>query len=136
EEKEERLPICPKCGVRQRPKILWFDESYNEAFFQWKTVMDQMETCDVLLIVGTQLTTGGPRSMVRAAQKSGAIIIRMDTEVDLKDDATAGMLHLQGKSGEVLPNLLPELSRLRKEPLLAPLAPPPAPSPVASPGPR
>ncbi|OLQ06132.1 hypothetical protein AK812_SmicGene10594 [Symbiodinium microadriaticum] len=31
EEKEERLPICPKCGVRQRPKILWFDESYNEA---------------------------------------------------------------------------------------------------------
>ncbi|CAE7887990.1 cobB, partial [Symbiodinium sp. KB8] len=130
EEKEERLPICPKCGVRQRPKILWFDESYNEAFFQWKTVMDQMETCDVLLIVGTQLTTGGPRSMVRAAQKSGAIIIRMDTEVDLKDDATAGMLHLQGKSGEVLPNLLPELSRLRKEPLLAPLAPPPAPSPV------
>ena len=38
--------------------------------------MDRMETCDVLLIVGTQLTTGGPRSMVRAAQKSGTIIIR------------------------------------------------------------
>lgn len=136
EEKEECLPMCPKCGVRQRPKILWFDETYNEACFHWKTVMDQMETCDVLLIVGTQLTTGGPRSMVRAAQKSGTIIIRMDTDVDLKDDTTAGMLHLEGKSGEVLPNLLREVSRLRLEPFLAPLAPPPLPSPVASPGPR
>lgn len=99
DEKEECLPMCPKCGVRQRPKILWFDESYNEAFFKWKTVMDKMEQCDVLLIVGTQLTTGGPRSMVRAAQKAGSIIIRIDPEVDLKDDSTAGMLHLQGCLG-------------------------------------
>ena len=88
--------MCPQCGQRQRPKILWFDESYNEAFFKWKTVMEQMDKCDVLLIIGTQLTTGGPRSMVRAAQSSGALIIRIDPEVDLKDDATAGMLHLQG----------------------------------------
>ena len=96
DETKEPLPMCPKCGVRQRPKILWFDESYNEAFFKWKTVMERMETCDVLLIIGTQLTTGGPRSMVSAAQKSGALIIRVDPEVDLSDSSTAGMLHLQG----------------------------------------
>lgn len=127
DEAEERLPMCPQCGQRQRPKILWFDESYNEAFFKWKTVMEQMDKCDVLLIIGTQLTTGGPRSMVRAAQSSGALIIRIDPEVDLKDDATAGMLHLQGKSGEVLPGLVREVARLCKEPLLAPLkAPGPA----------
>lgn len=122
DEKEECLPLCPKCGVRQRPKILWFDETYNEAFFKWNTVMEKMERCDVLLIVGTQLTTGGPRSMVRAAQKAGAIIIRVDPEVDLKDDSTAGMLHLQGKSGEVLPDLVKEVARLRKEPLMPRLA--------------
>lgn len=102
DEKEECLPLCPKCGIRQRPKILWFDESYNEAFFKWNTVMEKMEQCDVLLIIGTQLTTGGPRSMVRAAQKSGAIIIRMDPEVDLADDSTAGMLHIQGCLGRIL----------------------------------
>ena len=107
DEKEECLPLCPKCGVRQRPKILWFDETYDEAFFKWNTVMEKMERCDVLLIVGTQLTTGGPRSMVRAAQKAGAIIIRVDPEVDLKDDSTAGMLHLQGCLGELLGFLLP-----------------------------
>ena len=105
EEAEEKLPMCPKCGVRQRPKILWFDETYNEAFFKWKTVMQKMERCDVLLIIGTQLTTGGPRSMVRAAQGGGAIIIRIDPEVDLKDDATAGMLHLQGTSGSYKTNI-------------------------------
>ena len=64
--------------------------------------MEKMEQCDVLLIIGTQLTTGGPRSMVRAAQKSGAIIIRMDPEVDLADDSTAGMLHIQGCLGRIL----------------------------------
>jgi len=124
EEQNEQLPICKRCGVRQRPKILWFDESYNEAFFKWKTVMAKMEKCDVLLIVGTQLTTGGPSSMVRSARESGAIIIRVDPIVDLGDVSTSGMLHLEGKSGECLPRIIAELRTLKKEAACPPLAPP------------
>eukprot|EP00971_Amphidinium_carterae_P337352 6474110-Amphidinium_carterae.1 len=117
----ERLPVCAECGKRQRPKILWFDESYNEAFFKWKTVISRVEECDVLLIIGTQLTTGGPQSMVRNARESGAIIIRVDPSVDLADTSTAGMLHVEGKSGECLPRIVNELKMLQKQPKLAPL---------------
>jgi len=121
-ESDERLPLCCKCGVRQRPKILWFDESYNEAFYKYNTVMQKTSDCDVLLIVGTQLCTGGPSRMVQTASASGCIIIRVDPLVDLKDNTSAGMLHLQGKSGEILPRIVAQLKELKKEPLFAPLS--------------
>jgi NAD-dependent deacetylase len=123
EEENERLPMCKKCGVRQRPKILWFDESYNEAFYKWSTIQHQMKSCDVLLIIGTMLTTGGPARMVEMARKAGSIIIRIDTQVDLADSSSQGMLHVRGKSGEVLPRILAELRALRTEPRPAPLNP-------------
>jgi len=132
-EGDERLPHCSRCGVRQRPKILWFDECYNEAFYKYKTVIDATRNCDVLFIIGTMLTTGGPSRMVAEARSAGSIIIRVDPIVDLTESSSAGMLHLQGKSGEVLPRIVEQLRALREEPLLAPLAQPPYASPLATP---
>jgi len=120
DEQAECLPKCHRCGVRQRPKILWFDETYNEAIYKHKTVMRATEACDVLLIVGTQLTTGLPNAMVRAVRCSGAAVLRIDPLFDA--DESAGMLHLQAKSGESLPRVIAELRELQKEPHLAPLA--------------
>merc|ERR1719217_939386 len=80
-----------------------------------------MDECDVLLIIGTQLTTGLPSNMLGKALSNGATIIKMDTEVDLKDDKSAGMLHLKGKSGELLPRIVSELQSLQQEPTLPPL---------------
>mmetsp|Transcript_125275 Transcript_125275/g.267418 ORF Transcript_125275/g.267418 Transcript_125275/m.267418 type:complete len:657 (-) Transcript_125275:116-2086(-) len=122
DEREEQLPRCPKCGVRQRPKILFFDECYNEALYKSKTAMAATEACDLLLIVGTQLSTGLPSRMVQAAFAAGAVVVRMDPIVDLQDPQSAGMLYLQAKSGEALPRIVAELRSLREEPLLAPLA--------------
>eukprot|EP00928_Gymnodinium_smaydae_P070129 TRINITY_DN54055_c0_g1_i1.p1 TRINITY_DN54055_c0_g1~~TRINITY_DN54055_c0_g1_i1.p1 ORF type:complete len:631 (-),score=86.88 TRINITY_DN54055_c0_g1_i1:171-2021(-) len=122
EERDERVPRCCKCGVRQRPKILWFDECYNEALFKSDTAMNSTQACDVLLIIGTQLTTGLPHSMVQTARKNGSIIIKMDTIVDLEDPKCAGMLHVQAKSGEALPRIIMELKELQKETVPAPLA--------------
>eukprot|EP00933_Yihiella_yeosuensis_P001939 TRINITY_DN10318_c0_g1_i1.p1 TRINITY_DN10318_c0_g1~~TRINITY_DN10318_c0_g1_i1.p1 ORF type:complete len:668 (-),score=138.27 TRINITY_DN10318_c0_g1_i1:292-2295(-) len=122
DEEKERLPHCSKCGCRQRPKILWFDECYNEAFYKNETALRHTEQCDLLLIIGTQLTTGLPRRMVREAKEAGAIIVKMDPLIDLEDPISAGMLHLQGKSGEVLPQVLNRLRILQKEQLPAPLA--------------
>lgn len=121
DESREKLPCCKRCGVRQRPKILWFDECYNEALYKQKTVSEDVANCDVLLVVGTQLTTGLPSSMVQAARKTGAIIVRLDALLDLEDHKFQGMLHLQGKSGEILPRVLQQLQELRKEALPAPL---------------
>lgn len=121
DEESEHVPICARCGVRQRPKILWFDESYNEAIYHSKTVVAATEACDVLLIIGTQLTTGLPSRMVHLVRSSGAIIIRIDPLVDLTHANSAGMLHIHAKSGEALPAIAAELRELQQEPLLPPL---------------
>lgn len=122
EEADECLHCCSLCGVRQRPKILWFDESYNEAIYGLQNVKAATQACDVLLIIGTQLTTGLPSTMAGIALSSGATIIKMDTLVDLADERSAGMLHIQAKSGQALPRIISELRKLRQEPALAPLS--------------
>eukprot|EP00933_Yihiella_yeosuensis_P047504 TRINITY_DN4333_c1_g1_i1.p1 TRINITY_DN4333_c1_g1~~TRINITY_DN4333_c1_g1_i1.p1 ORF type:complete len:674 (+),score=146.36 TRINITY_DN4333_c1_g1_i1:43-2064(+) len=121
DEKQEQLPHCSKCGCRQRPKILWFDECYNESLYKYDTVLTAVKECDLLLIVGTQLTTGLPQRMLQTAKKTGAIIVKIDPLVDLEDPLSAGMLHLKGKSGELLPRILQELRALQAEQLPAPL---------------
>lgn len=134
-EQDEQLPRCKKCGVRQRPKILWFDESYNEAFYKYNTVLDAMRGCDLLLIIGTQLSTGLPHRMVSEARDAGAIMIRIDPYLDLQDSGSEGMLHLVGKSGELLPKIVDELRKLRmEEPMLPrPLAITPVNTPPRTP---
>eukprot|EP00929_Paragymnodinium_shiwhaense_P005591 TRINITY_DN10777_c0_g3_i1.p1 TRINITY_DN10777_c0_g3~~TRINITY_DN10777_c0_g3_i1.p1 ORF type:complete len:708 (+),score=131.17 TRINITY_DN10777_c0_g3_i1:75-2126(+) len=121
EECQECLHTCSKCGMRQRPKILWFDESYNESLYKYNTVTDAVDNCDVLLIVGTMLTTGLPRRMLQMAKKKNATILRIDPEVDMEDPDSKGMLYLQGKSGEILPRVIEELKLFQKEPVYAPL---------------
>mmetsp|Transcript_11074 Transcript_11074/g.35086 ORF Transcript_11074/g.35086 Transcript_11074/m.35086 type:complete len:443 (+) Transcript_11074:1-1329(+) len=120
DEQAEFVPKCPRCGVRQRPKILWFDECYNEAIYKSMTVSQATDACDTLLIIGTQLTTGLPSRMVGAVRHSGGAIIRMDPSYDPED--SSGMLHLQAKSGDALPRIVARLRELQQEPLLAPLA--------------
>jgi len=123
DEDNEKLPVCPKCGVRQRPKILWFDECYNECFFHNKTAMDAVEKCDLLLVVGTQLTTNLPSQMVNAGRlNSQTVVVRIDPLLDLDDVHARGMLHLQGKSGEALPRIVEAFRCLLSEPIPAPLA--------------
>ncbi|CAK0843018.1 unnamed protein product [Prorocentrum cordatum] len=121
-QENERLPSCSRCGKRQRPKVLWFDESYNQALYRSKTALRAAEECDVLLVVGTQLTTGLPQRMVAAARSAGALLVCVDPLVELADPAFAGMLHLRDESGRALPRLLAELRALQAEPLPAPLA--------------
>lgn len=121
-ESKEQLPVCKTCGTRMRPKILWFDESYNEALFRSKTARQAAEQCDVMLIIGTQLTTGMPSRMVQCARSAGAVIIKLDPEVELNEPRFDGMLHLPGASGDVLPRLVQMIKELQQEPELAPLA--------------
>lgn len=124
-ENDETLPVCRSCGVRQRPKILWFDECYNECFFQNNTAMKAVENCDVLLVVGTQLTTNLPSQMVNAGRlNSKTLVVRIDPLLDFDDGSMTGMLHLQAKSGEALPKIVAAFRELLAEPIPAPLADP------------
>jgi len=107
-------PRCAMCGTRQRPNVLFFDEQYNEALFGSRSVNRVMrhfsQASDVLLIIGTQHKAGLPQKMVMSALSAGATVIKIDTLMDLSDKRLAGMLCLQAKSGEALPNIVSELT--------------------------
>merc|ERR1719421_2715745 len=107
--------------------------------------MKAVQECDLLLVLGTQLTTNLPSQMVECAKTKGdALVVRIDPLVEFDDPKSAGMLHLQAKTGECLPRIVNILHRLLQEPLLPPLrapvtkvlakaiAPKPAPKPKAS----
>jgi NAD-dependent deacetylase len=125
ENENEKLPVCPACGVRQRPKILWFDECYNECIFHNKTVMETVAKCDLLLVVGTQLTTNLPSQIVNKARLNNqTVVVRIDPLLDLEEVHSTGMLHLQAKSGEALPRIVAAFRNLLSEQIPAPLANP------------
>eukprot|EP00746_Dinoflagellata_sp_MGD_P163996 gnl/MRDRNA2_/MRDRNA2_92390_c0_seq1.p1 gnl/MRDRNA2_/MRDRNA2_92390_c0~~gnl/MRDRNA2_/MRDRNA2_92390_c0_seq1.p1 ORF type:complete len:601 (+),score=121.15 gnl/MRDRNA2_/MRDRNA2_92390_c0_seq1:68-1804(+) len=122
-EDDEKLPVCGVCGVRQRPKILWFDECYNECFFRNDTVMETVKNCDLLLVIGTQLTTNLPSQIVNKARLNDqTIVVRIDPLLDLEDVQSRGMLHLQAKSGEALPRIVAAFRGLLSEQIPAALA--------------
>merc|ERR1719313_1960065 len=122
-ENDEQLPVCPECGVRQRPKILWFDECYNECFFHNNTVMETVKKCDLLLVIGTQLTTNLPSQIVNKAKLNDqTVVVRIDPLLDLEEAHSRGMLHLQAKSGEALPKIVAAFRNLSSEQIPAPLA--------------
>jgi NAD-dependent deacetylase len=67
--------VCPRCGARSRPHVLWFDESYDEEWFYCDTVLRLAQAADLLLVVGTSASTTLPWHVVRLAQAAGATII-------------------------------------------------------------
>jgi NAD-dependent deacetylase len=92
---------CP-CGGLLRPGVVWFGENLPEA------VLEQAYTaarqCRLFLSIGTSNFVYPAAELPFIAQKSGAMIIEVNTEeTPLTHIAT---YHFRGRSGVVLPELL------------------------------
>lgn len=105
-EREERslayadLPLSPCCGALERPAIVWFDESVStEAFC--RTQIGLMNA-DVVLIVGTSGAVWTAVQYAGLAMSRGILTIM----VNLEKTRVPSHYFLQGKAGEVLPELL------------------------------
>ena len=103
---------CPDCGAVARPHVLWFDESYDEAWFRFYSSMAAAKSADVLLIVGTSGATNLPNQMVALARQNGALIVELNLERSAftahAEDSGGGLLI--GPAGDALPALLGALS--------------------------
>lgn len=78
---EERAAlVCPRCGGRARPHVLWFDETYDEKFFRFESSLRAAERCRLLIVVGTQGATTLPRHVASLAAASGATILDINPE--------------------------------------------------------
>ncbi|HEX2219911.1 MAG TPA: NAD-dependent deacylase [Gemmatimonadales bacterium] len=96
-------PRCEGCGAFLRPDVVWFGESLPEQALRraWAAVHD----CDVFLSAGTSNLVEPAASFPWLAASQGATVVVVNTTMDGQRSG-AGIHHLAGPAGEVLPQLL------------------------------
>ena len=105
---ESALLICPRCGSRSRPHILWFDECYNEEFYRFQSSLAAAFATDLLIVVGTSGSTNLPMQVGSEVLRRGGMIIDVNPDYNpfsgMAEESGSG-LFLQGKSSETLPGI-------------------------------
>jgi NAD-dependent deacetylase len=96
-------PRCKSCGGLLRPGVVWFEE--NIPLYIIDSCLLSIEYSDVMLIVGTSGMVEPAASMGLVAKHTGKTVI----EVNLEESTNSKKydLVLLGKSGEILPRLIP-----------------------------
>lgn len=102
EDLESEVPICPRCGARLRPDVVWFGEMLPPAELQ--AAVEAARTCQVFFSIGTSALVQPAASLPWVARQAGAILVEINPDVT---PLTSHVDHfLQGKSGEILPELV------------------------------
>jgi NAD-dependent deacetylase len=113
---ERSLLICPRCGDRLRPHVLWFDEVYDEAYFRFHSSLRAAAATGLLLVVGTSGATNLPNQVAWTVYRSRGTIIDINptpnpfSQLALR---TPGGAFIQAPSGHILPELVDILKRAR-----------------------
>jgi NAD-dependent deacetylase len=98
----EEVPRCAVCGGLLRPDVVWFGESLPRD--QLEAAVDAARTCDVFFSIGTSGVVQPAASLAFAAHNRGAVVMEINAEpTPLTPKAN---YFLQGKSGEILPELV------------------------------
>jgi NAD-dependent deacetylase len=99
---QEGVPLCPNCGARLRPDVVWFGEMLPQAELQ--AAVEAARNCQVFFSIGTASVVHPAASMSLVAKQSGALLVEINPE---STPLTPFVDYfLQGKSGEILPELV------------------------------
>jgi len=108
---EDTAPICPVCGGRVRPAVVWFGEPLPEEVFA--AAERAVERCNLLLCIGTSGEVYPAAGLVWRAKTFGATIIEINpspSELSLAAD-----IILRTTAAHALPELLRRLQQCRQE---------------------
>ena len=96
------LPTCCRCGALLRPHVVWFGEQLDPEVLQ--RAYAALQTCQVVIIIGTSGLVQPAASMGAWAREHGAWV----AEINLEPTPQTGLydLSLQGPAGELVPQLL------------------------------
>lgn len=72
--------VCPQCGGRARPHVLWFDECYDEERFRFDSSLQAVKRAGALITVGSSGTTNLPMQMAQLAYAHGVVLIDINPE--------------------------------------------------------
>ena len=96
-------PKCDGCGAYLRPDVVWFGEALpDKALHQARAAV---QDCGVFLAVGTSNMVEPAASLPWLAAARGAVVAVVNTTMEGQRQG-AGIHHLTGSAGEVLPGLL------------------------------
>ncbi len=100
----DAIPRCERCGKRIRPHIVWFGEQVLEM----NRIMQELDRCNILLVVGTSGVVQPAASFVHWAinrYASGTTVRTYYVGPEAPANAEAFTRSFLGKAGEVLPDL-------------------------------
>ncbi len=96
------LPHCHTCGGLLRPHIVWFGEALDDQVLAKS--FRAVESCDVMVIVGTSGLVYPAAMLMPVAQANGAFVIEINLDPTPYTSDVA--LSLQGRAKDILPLLL------------------------------
>ncbi len=99
---EKEIPICPACGDKLRPDIIWFGEMLNPDILN--SAIEAARNCEVFLVAGTSALVYPAAGLPLEALNKGAQVF----EFNLEETAISHLVHghFPGPCGESLPQLL------------------------------
>jgi NAD-dependent deacetylase len=98
----ESVPRCKVCGGLLRPDVVWFGEALPRD--QLEAAVEAARSCDLFYSIGTSGVVQPAASLGFAAHNRGAVVVEINMEpTPLTPKAN---YFLQGKSGEILPQLV------------------------------
>jgi NAD-dependent deacetylase len=97
-----RIPPRCACEGLLRPDVVWFGEPLPYDLL--KRAIRAVESCDLMLVIGTSGLVQPAASMADAALARGMPVVEINLDpTPLSDQATYA---LHGKAGEILPKLI------------------------------
>ena len=110
-ERAQTIPRCARCNGLIRPDVVWFGEILPADV--WNSAVETIKRCDILFTVGTSAVVYPAASLVELARKYSSYIVEINIETtpftSYVDET------ILGKSGEVFPQLVAQLSSLHLE---------------------
>jgi NAD-dependent deacetylase len=106
---DRQLLVCPDCGSRTRPHVLWFDEIYNEHYYRYHSALDVAGKTDLLIVVGTSGATSLPNQVVWAVRQRNGIIVDINIEKNPFSHAALSNkrgFFIQKPGGKALPGIV------------------------------
>ena len=103
-------PKCPNCEGMIRPDVVWFGEMLPQDVFTEAELKAEMS--DICFIVGTSAVVYPAAYIPISAKQGGSYLVEINiepTEISSSVDFS-----IQGKSGEILPEILELVKEMKK----------------------
>jgi len=99
------VPICPNCGAKLRPDVVWFGEAIPSD--EMAAAVQAASTCTAFFSIGTSGLVQPAASLPLLAKQVGATLVEINTE---ETPLTPSVnYYFRGKSGEILPELVKQV---------------------------